>query len=96
MRKSNTQPLGEVIHEYLKALDIDNKLQEVRLIDSWPDIVGITIAKRTSRLYIKNRVLFVYLNSSVARSELLRIRTGLIKGLNDRAGVKVIDEIVIR
>ena len=96
MRKSNTQPLGEVIHEYLKALDIDIKLQEVRLIDSWPDVVGVTIAKRTSRLYIKNHVLFVYLNSSVARSELLRIRTGLVKGLNDRAGVKVIDDIVIR
>jgi hypothetical protein len=96
MRKSNTQPLGEIIHEYLKALDIDNKLQEVRLIDSWPEVVGVTIANRTARLYVKNRVLFVYMNSSVARSELLRIRTGLVKGLNDRAGVKVIEDIIIR
>lgn len=96
MRKSNTQPLGEVIHDYLKALDIDKKLQDVRLIDSWPEVVGIAIAKKTARLYIKNRVLFVYLNSSIVRSELLRIREGLVKALNDKAGTKVINEIVIR
>jgi predicted nucleic acid-binding Zn ribbon protein len=96
MRKSNTQPLGEVIHEYLKALDIDNKLQEVRLIDSWPEVVGITVAKKTARLYIKNKVLFVFLNSSIVRSELLRIREGLVKALNERAGMRLVNEIVIR
>jgi hypothetical protein len=96
MRKSNTQPLGEVIHDYLKALDIDNKLQEIRLIDSWPNIVGIAVAKKTDRLYLKNRVLFVYLNSSIVRNELLRIREGLIKALNDKAGLKLIDDIVLR
>jgi len=96
MRKSNTQPLGDVIHEYLKSLDIDNKLQEMRIIDSWPDIVGITIAKKTARLFIKNHKLFVYLNSSIVRNELIRIREGLVKALNDKAGLKVIYEIVIR
>ena len=96
MRKSNTQPISEVIHDYLKALDIEGKLQEVRLIDSWSEIVGTAIAKKTLRLNIKNRVLFVYLNSSIVRTELLRIREGLVKALNDRAGTKVIDEIVIR
>ena len=96
MRKSNTQPLGDVIHDYLKSLDIDNKLQEIRLIDNWPNIVGIAVAKKTDRLFIKNRVLFVFLNSSIVRSELLRIREGLIKALNDQAGLKLIDEIVFR
>jgi predicted nucleic acid-binding Zn ribbon protein len=96
MRKSNTQQLGEVIHDYLKAIDIDNKLLEVRLIDSWPEIVGIAIAKKTSRMYIKNHVLFVHLNSSVVRTELLRIRQGLVKALNDKAGAKLINEIVFR
>jgi hypothetical protein len=96
MRKSNTQPLGDVIHDYLKSLDIDNKLQEIRLIDNWPKVVGLSVAKKTERLFIKNRVLFVYLNSSIVRSELQRIREGLIKALNDQAGMKLIDEIVFR
>jgi hypothetical protein len=96
MRKSNTQPLGQIIREYVKALDIDKKLNEVRLIDSWPDIVGTSVAKKTSKLVVKNRVLFVYLNSSIVRSELLRIRESLPKALNNKAGVSIIDEVVIR
>jgi predicted nucleic acid-binding Zn ribbon protein len=96
MRKSNTQPLGDVIHDYLKSLDINNKLQEIRLIDNWPKVVGLSVAKKTEKLFIKNRVLFVYLNSSIVRSELQRIREGLIKALNDQAGMKLIDEIIFR
>lgn len=96
MRKSNTQPIGAVISEYLKALDIDHKIQEIRIMDNWPNVVGLTIAKKTDKLYIKNRVLFVYMNSSIMRSELLRIRESLPKALNERVGAKVIDEVVIR
>lgn len=96
MRKSNTQPLGEVIRDYLRALDIDKKLLEVRLMDSWPKVVGLAVAKKTDKLYIRNRVLFVFLNSSIVRSELLRIRDSLPKALNERVGAIIIDEVVIR
>ncbi len=96
MRKSNTQPLGEVLREYLKSIGAGKKLREVRLIDSWPKVVGLSIAKKTSNLYIQNRVLFVFLNSSIVRTELLRIRESLPKALNERAGESVIDEVVIR
>jgi predicted nucleic acid-binding Zn ribbon protein len=96
MRKSNTQPLGEVIRDYLRALDIDKKLLEVRLMESWPNVVGLQVAKKTDKLFIKNKVLFVYLNSSIVRSELLRIRESLPKALNERVGAVVINEVVIR
>lgn len=96
MRKSNTQPLGNIIHEYLKAIDAEKKISEVRIIDSWPNVVGLSIAKKTENLYIKNRVLFVYLNSSIVRTELFRIRESLPKALNERVGAKIIDEVIIR
>ena len=52
MRKSNTQPLGEVIRDYLKSIDAGKKLREVRIIDSWPTVVGLSVAKKTANLYI--------------------------------------------
>lgn len=96
MRKKNTQKIDDVVKEYLKALKIDDKLKEVKLIKSWDDIVGKTIAKSTNNIYIKDRKLFVKLNSSVIRNELYMLRDGLKKALNDRAGEKVIDEIILR
>jgi predicted nucleic acid-binding Zn ribbon protein len=94
--RGQTEPVGSILREYLKAYDIENKLNEVRLIDSWPDVVGIQIAKRTEKLLVKNRVLFVYLKSSIVRAELLRIREALPEALNKKAGANVIDDIVIR
>lgn len=96
MRRSNTQPLKEVLREYLNTYGLDKKLQEIRLIDSWPEVVGLAVAKRTTKLFIKSRVLFVYLNSSEAKAALLRIRESLPVALNNKAGIKLIDEVVIR
>ncbi|MCD4832398.1 MAG: DUF721 domain-containing protein [Bacteroidales bacterium] len=96
MRKKNTQKIDEVVKEYLKAFKIDDKLKEVRLIKSWEEVVGKTIARSTSNIYIKNRKLFVKLNSSVIRNELFMLREGLKKALNDKAGEEIIDEIILK
>lgn len=96
MRKSNAQPLSEVIREYLKAMQIDGKLKEVQLINQWDNVVGKAIARRTTRIYINKQVLFVHLNSSIVKNELMLIRQGLVKTLNDRVGEKIINDIVLR
>jgi predicted nucleic acid-binding Zn ribbon protein len=96
MRKKNTQKIDEVVKEYLKAFKIDDKLKEVKLIRSWDEVVGKTIARSTSNIYIKNRKLFVKLNSSVIRNELFMLRDGLKKALNDKVGECIIDEIILK
>ena len=96
MRKNNTQKIDDIVKEYLKALNIDGKLKEVRLIRSWDEIVGKTIARSTRDIFIKDRKLFVKLNSSVIRNELFLLRDGLKKALNDRAGEILIDEIILK
>lgn len=96
MRRSNTETLGEVIQRLLKAYGLEQKLNESKIYDVWPEVVGEAIAKRTKRLAITNRVLFVYLNSSVVKAELLRIKDSLPQALNRMAGLDLIDEVVIR
>lgn len=96
MRKKNTQKLDEVIKEYLKTLKIDDKLKEVELIRSWEDVVGKTISRSTKNIFIKDRRLFVYLNSSIIRNELFMLRAGLKKALNDKVGQSMIDDIIFK
>ncbi len=96
MRKSNTQTLGQAIKEYLRALNIDKKINEVRLINSWEEVIGKTIAKATTNIYIKNKTLFVYLNSSVIRNELFMLKEEILKALNKKAGEKIIERIVLK
>ncbi|MFP4620673.1 MAG: DUF721 domain-containing protein [Bacteroidales bacterium] len=96
MRRKNTQTLGEVIQRYLEALDVDDKLKEVRLIKSWESIVGKMISNKTTKLYIKDKKLFVYLNSSIARNELSMVKDDLVKRLNQQAGGEIIKDIVLK
>ena len=88
---SIAQVIGEVIGEY----KIDGKLKEARIIASWPELLG-PLARPTDKLYIKNKVLFVNLSSSVIRSELSMMRSALVQRLNEKAGEEVITDIVFR
>jgi len=96
MKRSNTQPLKEVIKEYLDALKMNSKLKEVSLISNWERLMGSTISKATRDIYIKDRILFVYLNSSVVRNELHILKDALLEKLNQEAGDSVIDDIVLK
>jgi predicted nucleic acid-binding Zn ribbon protein len=96
MRRSKTISLAEAIEDYIKEMNLGPKLKEISLIDSWETMVGKAISSRTSKVYIKDKVLFVHLNSSVVRNELMMIREALKEKLNNQAGEEVIKEIVLK
>lgn len=96
MRRKNTQRLDEVINSYLKQMDLDGKLKEVKITSSWEEIVGKLIARKTDKIFIKDRKLFVYLNSSIVRNELSMLKDSLMDELNKKAGDSVIDDIILK
>ncbi|MFC2136636.1 DUF721 domain-containing protein [Bacteroidota bacterium] len=96
MRKSNTQKLQEVLNESLKELNIDNKIKQLRILKSWEELVGKTIAKYTKGLHINKKKLFVTLDSSVVRNELYMIKDGLLQKLNEIAGEDLIEDIIFK
>lgn len=96
MRKSNTQPISEVIEACLKSLHVDKKLKEYRAVKSWEDVIGKTVAKATTKIYIDKKILYIHVNSSVIRNEIMMIKEGIIKRMNDICGEKIIEKIVVR
>jgi hypothetical protein len=96
MRRSNVQNISEVVSELLKKFNIDHKIKEIRLINSWEEVLGKNVARVTTKIFIKNRILFVYLQSPVVRNELMMLKSGILKALNDKAGELLIDDIVLK
>jgi len=96
MRRSKTITIAEAVNDYIKEMHLDVKLSEVSVINSWEEIVGKAISSRTKKIFIKDHVLYVHLNSSVVRNELLMLREELKEKLNQKAGGEVIKEIVLR
>ncbi len=96
MRKSNTQPIEDVIREYLKEMNIDQKLKEVGIVSQWEKLMGKTVAVRTSQIYIRNHILYIHVTSSVLKNELLMMRQAIIEKINEEAGEKIVEQIVIK
>ena len=96
MRKKNTEMLSDVIRQVLGELHLDKPLNEKRLIDAWPIVLGQNIMNYTSDLSIRNRVLYVSLTSSVLRHDLFLSREDIKKSLNNQVGAEVIVDIVFK
>ena len=96
MRRSKTITLAEAIKDFVNEMGLNEKLDETSLIGSWEEIVGRAISIRTSKIYIKDHILYVHLNSSVVRNELHMLKESLKNKLNERAGKPLIRDIVFR
>lgn len=96
MKRRQSEPIHHLLDLVLKEQHLDEKLNELRLINSWPSIVGRPLASQTDQLYIKNRVLHLKVKSAIVRNELMMIRASLVKKLNEAIGKEVINDIVFR
>ena len=96
MRRKNTQSIGEVLKEYVESMSIRRRLKESRIERIWEELLGKNAASLTRKVFIRNGVLFAYLNSSVLRNELLMMRDTLIGRINEQAGEVIVTKIVLR
>lgn len=96
MQHKNAQSIGEAISQFLKENRLDRRFDETTIIQAWTSVLGKSIANYTSSLYIKNRVLYVQLSSSVLRHELQMSREKIKLRLNEFVGKEVITEIIFR
>lgn len=97
MKRQNTTTLGDAISLWADAMKLRQKIDETRMISSWGRVVGSYIESKTRNIYVKNRVLYVQVDSSVVRSELLLAKASLLRQLNgDTSGSSLIDDIVFR
>lgn len=96
MKKKEIRRIDSLLQQFVRANNLERGLAEYRLMKAWKELLGVTIAKRTKSMHIRNRKLFVTLHSSVVRNELAMIKQSLIPKLNEAAGMKVIDDIVLK
>lgn len=94
MRKPNDITMKDAISKMLDVYRLRRKFDETSILSIWPEIMGTAIANRTTQIYIKDKKLFIRIESSVIKNELVMVRQGIIQKLNEHAGSIVINEMV--
>jgi predicted nucleic acid-binding Zn ribbon protein len=94
MGRTNDRSLKDAIEQMLQVYKLRRKFDETSLIIAWPEMMGKAVANRTKDIFIRDRKLFIRLESAVIKNELLMMRSNIIEKMNERAGTSIIDEII--
>jgi len=94
MGRTNDKSLKEAIEQMLQVYKIKRKYDETGIKASWPELVGKSVANRTKEIYIHDKKLFLRIESSVIKNELLLMRTQIIEKINNEAKGVLVEEII--
>ncbi|AXE21234.1 DUF721 domain-containing protein [Runella rosea] len=93
-RRPGVTTVGDAINKMLEIYRLRGKFDESSVKVYWEKLVGKEIASRTSDIYVKDKVLFLRLDSAPLANELVIAKRKLIQSLNDSFGYELITDIV--
>jgi len=94
MGRTNDKSLKEAIEQMLQVYKIKRKYDETGIKASWPELVGKSVANRTKEIYIHDKKLFLRIESSVIKNELILMRSQIIEKINNEAKSVLIEDII--
>lgn len=95
-RYNNSQPLKDILANILKKPEISKGINEIRALEAWSKVLGPSVSRITTKIYVRNGVMYVRLNSSIIRSELLMHKDNIIFSINEEIGTNAIFDLVIQ
>jgi predicted nucleic acid-binding Zn ribbon protein len=93
-RTTRATPMKEAIEAFLKAYNLKGKFNETYLVAFWERMMGKTIANHTQQLYVKDKTLFLKLDSAPLRQELYMAQSKVIELINKDVGERVVEEVI--
>jgi len=95
MKRGKEDSIDNLINSVLGQWGYSKKIKETEVVDAWKDIIGVSIANRTLKIYMNNGKLYVQVNSSIVKNELIMLKEGIRTALNKRVGEDIVKEVII-
>jgi predicted nucleic acid-binding Zn ribbon protein len=92
-RKSETSSLKEAIDSMIDAYKLRGKFDQNKLIASWEEMMGKPISRRTEKMFIKEKVLFVKLNSAPLRQELTMAKAKVLAIIHSNFDKDLVEDV---
>jgi predicted nucleic acid-binding Zn ribbon protein len=86
--------IGEVLAELLHQYGLNDRVKEFDAVNSWAEVVGEDIARRTKAANVRDGALIVEVSNSTWRNELFYLKADIIEKINQRIGKKIIHDII--
>lgn len=94
-RKSEPQSVGQAIRDLLNSYRLDSKFDETNIAASWERLVGKPIAKRTRKVFIRNKVLYAEFDSPAIRQDFTYHKEAVLLLFQKEFGQDAVKEILV-
>lgn len=95
-KERETKSMKDAIDSYLRANGLDTLYREKMVLAKWEELMGKPIALRTDYVTIKEKTLYIEMNSSVMRDELFKRKSKLIDIINAEAGFEMVNAVFLK
>ncbi len=96
MKRKQAEPIGALLETLFKSPNIAAKIAEGSLPHVWREVTGEVVASETRQVRLLRGVLYVHVGSSILRSELMMQREALVRSINAKLGIELVQSIVIQ
>jgi predicted nucleic acid-binding Zn ribbon protein len=93
-RKPGITPLKEAIDQMLDKYRLRNRFDQSYVVAHWDKIMGTAIGSRTKQVYIRDRILFLQIESAPLRNELVRAKSKIIELINREMKTNLVEDVV--
>lgn len=93
-RSSKTMPLKSAIESFLKSSNMEQKFGHEKIKRSWEEIMGAPIARRTTKLFVKDKKLFICISSAPLKNEMILSKRKVLARIHEFPGGKSIEDLV--
>jgi hypothetical protein len=93
-RRPGITPLKDAIEQMLDRYHLRNRFDQSYVVAHWDKIMGSTIASRTKKIFIKDRSLYLQIESAPLRNELVRAKSKIIELINREMKADLINDVI--
>lgn len=93
-RQEGLNPISEVVKDLIEHYRLQDRFDEIRILEAWNEVLGNTVARRTKKIQIQDQVLFVKLESASLKQELVMAKSRILKDLNQVVGKEVLTDLI--
>lgn len=96
MKRTQTRRIGDILEEFFKRPYVARKIAVGKLPEFWREVAGEYVASVTNEVRLERGILYISVSSSVVRNDLFYRRDQLAELINSRAGVQLVNAVIIR
>ena len=95
-RSKEPTKLNSALEQMFEAYRIKGKADQSTIISLWEELMGKTIASRTTKMFFRGSTLYVELSSAPLKQELFMAKDKILSLLTEKVGKDAIEDIVFR